>query len=113
MPFMTCQPPWPSFGPARTPKSVPTYSVCVASSRTMSDTGRSPVDVGVGNAEVPLSTFRLVNVPEPETSGLPSLTSKTWPGVAGVVALNPEYEIHAWDGSFGSGYIPLGYRVGE
>src|SRR6478672_1238741 len=103
MPFMVCQPLWPSFGPARTPKSVPTYNVCVASSRTMSDTGKSPVEVGVGKADVPLSTLRLVNVPLPETvASAPSVTSNTWPIVDGVDALKPEYEIHACLGFAGS-----------
>ena len=51
--------------PRRTPKSVDAYSVPSESSRTTSLTGRSPSSNGVGNADVPLSTLRFVNVPEP------------------------------------------------
>ena len=56
------------------------------SSRTTSLTGRSPSENGVGKADVPLSTFRFVNVPEPAADPF-SRTLKTWPGVVGVTAL--------------------------
>src|SRR5437899_10561113 len=84
-PEVTFQPPLPSLLPRTTPKSVATYKFVLASSRTMSFTGRSPVPVGVGNAAVPASTFRFVHTPEPGPA--PSVTAKTWPGVVGVVAL--------------------------
>src|SRR2546428_40818 len=62
MPFVTCQLA-PSLSPRRTPKSVPTYSVCVASSRTMSLTGRSPSENGVGYADEPPSAIASVHRP--------------------------------------------------
>src|SRR5881227_1739236 len=101
-PEVTFQPPLPSLLPRRTPKSVATYKFFLASSRTMSFTGKSPVPVGVGNAAVPASTFRFVNEPEPGAAP-PSSTSKTWPGTVGVVALQPEYVTQAWLVSAGSG----------
>src|SRR5438477_5357689 len=85
-PEVTLQPPLPSLIPTRTPKSVATYKFVLASSRTMSFTGRSPVPVGVGNDAVPASTFRFVNTPDPLAEPF-SLTSNTWPGVVGVTAL--------------------------
>jgi hypothetical protein len=47
---------------------------------------------------VPPSRFVHVAVPAP---GL-YVTSKTWPGVVGVLALYPEYEIQAWFAFAGS-----------
>src|SRR5512136_3308301 len=101
MPAVTCQPPLPSLSPRSTPKSVETYNVLLESSRTTSLTGRSPFEVGVGNADVPPSTFRFVKTPEPGAVPF-SLTSNTCPGVDGVTALYPEYEIQAWLVSAGS-----------
>jgi len=110
IPAVTCQDA-PSLSPRRTPKSVDAYSVWVASSRTMSLTGRSPSEFGVGKADEPLSTSRFVNTPAPAAPVF--VTLKTWPGVVGVTALYPEYEIHAWFTLFGSTVIPLGNRVGD
>src|SRR4029450_1645634 len=75
-----------------TPKSVEAERSPVMSSRTRSVVGRSPI------GPTPPSRFVQVAVHAP---GL-YVTSNTWPGVVGVFALYPEYEIHAWFAFAGS-----------
>src|SRR2546421_456417 len=50
----------------------------------MSLTGRSPLSVDVGKAELPASTLRFVNTPDPGAAP-PSSTLNTCPGAAGAI----------------------------
>src|SRR5512143_1080964 len=83
----------------KTPKSLAAYRSPLTSSRATSVIGMSP-------RSYERSTH--VAVPAP---GL-YVTSNTWPGVAGVLALKPLYEIQAWFALAGSMLMPLTKRFG-